>query len=196
MKKLVLVVAMAMVLGMGTLAQAALHDRGGGLIYDDDLNITWLQQPNNTPMTWAQAKTWAETLNYHDPVRNRDVTGWRLPTTPGTTFGYTNEGEMGHLYYDELHNVAGGPLANKGFFTDLQPYFYWSGSEYAADNYGAWDFNFDHGYQNAYWKDYYYDCALAVRSGDAAAVPLPGTVLLLGPALAGIGGLRRKLRRG
>lgn len=27
-------------------AQAALHDRGGGLLYDDVLNVTWLQDAN------------------------------------------------------------------------------------------------------------------------------------------------------
>ncbi|WP_052470010.1 hypothetical protein [Thiolapillus brandeum] len=30
----------------GGLAQAALHDRGNGLIYDDVLNVTWLQDAN------------------------------------------------------------------------------------------------------------------------------------------------------
>lgn len=33
-------------LSLAGAAQAALHDRGGGLIYDDAQNITWLQDAN------------------------------------------------------------------------------------------------------------------------------------------------------
>jgi len=33
-------------LGLAAPAQAALFDRGGGLIYDDVLDITWLQDAN------------------------------------------------------------------------------------------------------------------------------------------------------
>jgi hypothetical protein len=34
-------------------AQATLLDRGNGLIYDDVLNITWLQDANYTPLPQA-----------------------------------------------------------------------------------------------------------------------------------------------
>jgi hypothetical protein len=38
---------------------------------------------------------------------------WRLPTTPGTITGPVNEGEMGHLYYDEEVTYSSPPpLAN------------------------------------------------------------------------------------
>ena len=40
-------VALAAGLGLGGTAQAALYDRGGGLIYDSVLNITWLQDANH-----------------------------------------------------------------------------------------------------------------------------------------------------
>jgi hypothetical protein len=45
---------------------------------------------------------------------------------------------MGHLYYTELGNSAGGPLNKRftdgltgetEFFLNLQPSFYWSGTE-------------------------------------------------------------------
>ena len=48
------------------LAQAALHDRGGGLLYDDILGVTWLQDANYAKtsgydadgrMNWANANT-------------------------------------------------------------------------------------------------------------------------------------------
>ena len=49
-------------------ANAALYDRGNGLIYDDVLDITWLQDANYAQtsgydtdgrMTWIEAKAWA-----------------------------------------------------------------------------------------------------------------------------------------
>ena len=72
-------------------ASAELHDRGGGLIYDDILDVTWLQDaawpvttnaPNvdaNGKMLWLDAMDWVETLVYHDSVRNVDWDDWRLP---------------------------------------------------------------------------------------------------------------------
>lgn len=75
--------------------QASLWDRGGGLIYDDVLNITWLQNanlaagsvyddgPSNTDglMNWYNAVEWADQLVYHDAIRNVDYSDWRLPHT-------------------------------------------------------------------------------------------------------------------
>jgi hypothetical protein len=102
---------------------------------------------------------------------------------------------MGHLYYDGLGNVAGGGLKNTGLFTNLEAQRYWSDSKYAPDpTIVARLFSFQDGYQNDGYKDSNF-YALAVRSGDTAAVPLPGTVFLLGPTLAGMGVIRRKLRR-
>lgn len=69
-------------------ARAELHDMGGGLLYDDVQNITWLQDTDyartsgfkpNGKMPWADAVKWVSELVYHDPVRNVDITGWRLP---------------------------------------------------------------------------------------------------------------------
>jgi hypothetical protein len=45
MKKIFIGLFLAGFLGFSPLARATLWDRGGGLIYDDDLNITWLQDP-------------------------------------------------------------------------------------------------------------------------------------------------------
>ena len=48
--------------------QAALYDRGNGMIYDDVLDITWLQDANYAKssgydsdglMSWAEANAWA-----------------------------------------------------------------------------------------------------------------------------------------
>ena len=83
-----------LVAGMGFAgsASALLIDRGGGLIYDDKLNITWLQDANyaltsgtdnQAPidglMNWTNANAWAAGLSYFDSVRNITYTDWRLP---------------------------------------------------------------------------------------------------------------------
>jgi hypothetical protein len=153
MKK-VLFFFLAMGLLAGT-ANAKLIDRGGGLIYDTDLNITWLQDANlaatNTfglggyilgggLMDWNTAQAWISAMNAANYL---GFSNWRLPTTtPGTTLGYTSGGEMGHLYYTELANSAGGPLTQTGPFIDLQPVPYWTSTVYAPDPINAWYFNF------------------------------------------------------
>lgn len=112
-------------------ADAALIDRGGGLIYDSALNVTWLADANyaktsgydaDGKMSWQNAAGWADSLSYYDSVRNVSYTDWRLPTFndlggvgcdygySGTDCGYnvsTVSSELAHLYY--------GDLANKGF---------------------------------------------------------------------------------
>lgn len=116
-------------------AHAALFDRGGGLIYDDALNVTWLKDANygagsiyddgnsttDGGMTWQNAVDWAANLSYYDSVRNVTYDDWRLPTfydtgPLGCDFSFDNTdcgynvdlstGEMAHLYYGELGNVS------------------------------------------------------------------------------------------
>ena len=84
-------------------AQAALFDRGGGLIYDDVLDITWLQDANYAQssgfdadgrMNWTTAVAWADGLSYFDSVRNVTWSDWRLPFvvdtgTSGCDFAYS-----------------------------------------------------------------------------------------------------------
>ena len=91
--------------------QATLFDRGGGLLYDDVLNVTWLQDANyaftsgyagthgeaykgfygDGRMPWDTATSWAASLVYHDSVRNADYSDWRLASnTPvnGVAWNY------------------------------------------------------------------------------------------------------------
>ena len=73
-------------------AEAALYDRGLGLIYDDVLDVTWLQDANYAKtsgydsdglMDWQNAKTWAESLSY------AGFSDWRLPTvSPSNGIGF------------------------------------------------------------------------------------------------------------
>jgi hypothetical protein len=64
------------------LAQAALFDRGNGLIYDSALNVTWLQDvgyaetsgyDSDGLFNWDDARTWVNQLDYNG------IKGWRLP---------------------------------------------------------------------------------------------------------------------
>ncbi len=57
---------------------AALIDRGGGLIYDNILDVTWLQDANysitsgyssNGQLDWFAATEWVSNLGHYDSVR-------------------------------------------------------------------------------------------------------------------------------
>lgn len=87
--------ASVLALSVSSLSEAALTDMGGGLIYDDVLDVTWLQDANyartqwmdsmgtsgdsDGRMNWAAAAAWASNLSYFDSVRNVTWDDWRLP---------------------------------------------------------------------------------------------------------------------
>ncbi len=177
---------------IGSTLYADLIDRGGGLIYDTDLNITWLQDANYAKtsgydadgrMTWYNAKTWADNLVYHG------YDDWRLPSTlqpdPNCSIqGQASHGyncidsEMGHLYYIELGNT-GGLIPYMGQFFNLQSYWYYSSTEYSPAPDFAWGFSFldipsstsnESGWQATPIKNG--NCyAIAVRDGDSFPIP-------------------------
>jgi hypothetical protein len=115
--------ALAAVITLSTLnANAALYDRGNGMIYDSTQNITWLQDANYAKtsgydadgyMTWQQSTDWAANLTYGG------FTDWRLssaglngtscstfPNDGSTDCSYNNtRSEIGHLFL-ELGNKA------------------------------------------------------------------------------------------
>lgn len=87
-KKVAWVLLSAGTLSTGV-AQATLLDRGGGLLYDDVLNVTWLQDANYAKTSGysdtgifdhIQATIWASNLTYFDSVRSVNLDDWRLPT--------------------------------------------------------------------------------------------------------------------
>ena len=108
-------------------SQAALIDRGNGLIYDDVLDITWLQDANyaktsgydaDGKMSWSAANTWAANLSYGG------YDDWRLPNVSpvnNTSFEYdqahdgskdrgfnitSTQSEMAYMYHVNLNNVS------------------------------------------------------------------------------------------
>ena len=210
-------------LGFPVLANGALIDRGGGLIYDADRNITWLQNANhgagsaqddgfsNTDglMTWQSAVAWAANLSYYDSVRDVTYTDWRLPTTvqPDPTCSQQEGGgafsaganctgsEMGHLFYQELGGTSFASILTSND-PDLNLFTNVQGDGYWSENFDAnfaWVFNHGYGLQGPDNKTLGY-YAWAVRDGDvASAVPLPAALWLLATGLVGLAG--RSLRR-
>jgi len=188
---------------------------GNQLIYDTDLNVTWYDY-TRVWYSWQDETNWVSSLTVN--FNGQNISGWRLPTTTdgiiswgfdGTTTGGWNiaRSEMGHLFYVELGNKGyydpagnyqtGWGLMNKGPFQDLQPYIYWSGTEYSADPSIAWQFNFNDGHQYVATKGGIGNYAIAVLPGDVAVapVPIPGTLLMLGSGIIGLAGVRNRMKQ-
>jgi hypothetical protein len=127
-------------LGLTTTAQATLIDRGNGMIYDTDQDLTWLQDANYAStsgyndvdglMTWHEAMTWADALvfgGYDD---------WRLPaliiqdanwSDSGTDLGYnvnTSNSELAYMFHVNLGNESrrnpDGTQNTEGCTTDYE----------------------------------------------------------------------------
>lgn len=166
---------------------AELIDRGGGLIYDTEQNITWLQDANYAAtrgfhptgrMTWHMAMSWAAGLVYEDTPRGRVWNDWRLPTAreqdgSDPCFGFFCTGsEVGHLYYvDGIRRGFPGPFVN------FQGTAYWTNTERTPLPGTAWLFGFgpppEGGKQDhtGALEDALTAFAWAVRDGDVAADP-------------------------
>lgn len=196
---------------LGGLAQAALIDYGNGMVYDDIANLTWLVDANhahtsgyseNGLMSWEQARDWAASLSVGG------ATGWRLPSVrpvDGNSFNfeYSEDGssdsginisglhsELGYMFYVNLGNTAEAGLVNSGPFINLQSSAYWSGSASGSFTDQAFHFFTAFGDQgiSPMTAEYY---AWAVHEGNVAAVPEPGTALLLAAGLSTLAWRRR-----
>lgn len=123
LRRIISIVALG--LGLSAAANATLINRGNGMIYDSDQNLTWLQDANyaktsgydaDGAMNWNDAMAWAEGLSYGG------YNDWRLPTITDTglpgcsSIGYngtdcgfnvdTAYSELAYMYYNNLGNVG------------------------------------------------------------------------------------------
>jgi hypothetical protein len=143
------VAAFALVLN-ATLSHAALIDRGNGLIFDTDLNITWIADANlaasNTfgaggigpdgRMNWNETRSWIAAMNSAEYL---GFSAWRMPAGlnqdgTGPCRGYNCTGsEMGHLFYVEFGATAHTSVLDTGNsvelakFENIQSGSYWHG---------------------------------------------------------------------
>lgn len=203
-------------------AQASLIDRGGGMIFDTDLNITWLADANyaktsgyaqtfqslyilaDGSMNWGEANTWANNLVY------AGYTDWRLPTTLqpdascgaqsniGSYGGICSGSEMGHLFNIELGGTPNRSIlvsnnpVELAKFTNIQAGYYWSGTEWASI---PISYAWAFGFGNNYQmpdNKGYTYYAWAVRDGDVAVVPVSAAVWLFGSGLLALLGVARR----
>lgn len=184
---------------------AALIDRGGGLIYDDVQDITWLQDANYAKttgydadgrMSWDNAVFWADNLSYYDAVRDTTHIDWRLPGTMQPDPSCDNHNANNEGYGDNctgselgyLNNVYGIAVGASSPFLNIpssaQNHRFWSGTESINTSY-AWYYDFATDRQNNNPKTSTYHL-WAVMDGDvglATPIPVPAAAWLFGSAL-------------
>lgn len=194
---------------VGVGANAELISRGSGLVYDTDLNITWLSDSNlgrgsvyddgtqlsDERMTYASAVAWASALVF------AGYSDWRLPKTPqrdiscgldnsAVNYGFGCTGnELGHLFYTEFLSNAGHRVSESAsqYLALFGPIAdetgatpYWFDSVWCCDNKPGFEFAGGELIYAPLNAQYY---AWAVRDGDIVLIPEPPKISLLALAL-------------
>ena len=151
-------------------SRAALFDRGGGMIYDDVLDITWLQDANAPGiLNWDDASAWVNALGYGgyndwrlasmDVDNDTEIIRCELVTEPAC-----RDNELGYMFYYNLGGTLPTDLTgDQGFFTNIQ-IRQWSGTETQSLD-SAYSFVFGSGSYFPIFK-WAEDGVWAVRDGD------------------------------
>jgi len=138
-------------------SQAVLEDKGYGLIYDTELDVTWLQDANYAKtsghdadgrMNWSAANAWAAGLSY-DGGKYGIIDDWRLADVKPvnhTAFQYSyspagdtdigfnitsKQSELSYMFYQNLGNA--GYRDTAGNITGC------AGPDYCLTNTGLFD---------------------------------------------------------
>ena len=144
-----------------------------GLLYDDQLDITWLADADpGGVMNWHDAHAYADA--YSTEIGGVVYDQWRLPlvwsfeTGPGVA-----DGEMGHLFTD-----YGITSDTPGPFINLINEDYWYDQEFDMVN--GLNFTFDPFFFGTYWND-----KNSTEFGprvmlvfDGTPVPAPGALMI------------------
>lgn len=132
------------ILVFSSILHATLVDRGGGLLYDTVLDVTWLQDANYASTSGFSAdgklgvnsaSQWVNNLEYFDSINNILYDDWRLPTRLEDNIPF-------HFGWW----VSGGtidPTPTQGPHTELSYMYYVNlGLNGYLDTHGAWATNF------------------------------------------------------
>lgn len=220
MKNIVSTSMLVSLLSCSVTASATLIDRGHGMIYDSNQNLTWLQDTNYAKtsgydddglMGWDDAMAWASNLTYGG------YDDWRLPKlniqkiwVPIFSSGPEIVGKPWGFMTSEINTVLTNPtcLPSVIYTDDLiwfscspwPPYFTSIGSNpfwYSVEEgVTAWaGQSFTSIIPTALHPKSDQLQAWAVREGDVAAIPEPHSVALVALGLACMGYSMRKTPR-
>ena len=139
----------------GNLAQAALHDRGNGLIYDDVLNVTWVQdanlaasrnfgiygmRPDGRMGDCAMASRWIEAMN---AARYKGYDDWQLPKASPVNGNTWNDSLSYNGSTDNAYNISAPGSAYPGSHTYPLAHLHYR----SLGNQGWYDLNGDRNVQ-------------------------------------------------
>jgi hypothetical protein len=190
---LVAVLLMAMI-GFTSPASAELYSRANGtMVYDSDLNITWLADANYAATLYERScgkrgrnggfMDFADAMHFVDGLVYGGFSDWRLPNavqpdlscarqTRIGSHGFNCTGsEMGHLFYIDLGGKAGENITqihndNYNLFRNISPLgLYWNTPDYPTFAFISRIFQTRNGKLNAYSKSRLLN-VWPVRDGD------------------------------
>lgn len=216
MKKLIaLCVGIVTVFGISGISNAILIDRGGGLIYDNVLDITWLQDANYAETSGYDSDgrlSWYEAVDWADGLTFGGYDDWRLPSVDvngdGSLADINNnpdetelrDDEFAYMHYFNLGSEYGEPVIGDQTVDGVTlyniQYNYWYGTDIEPSPGFAAIFQFVNGFRNAEPRELIY-AAWAVRDGDVSVVPEPlsSTLFIVGGATLGFRRFRKKFRK-